>query len=188
MEFYDGSAWQLYADRNWVRANFGLTANPLSQFAATTSAQLAGVLSDETGSGAAVFANSPTFTGTVVIPGMVTSVAGNDVTSQTAYGTITTFAVPADGVYEVSGYVIVNSITTNQIKLTVNFTDHNNTGRALDMFPSGTTTALTALTGYYAYVTMTIKAKSGTNIVIASDGTTGGSINFDAGATIKKIR
>lgn len=37
-----------------------LTSNPLSQFAATTSAQLAGVLSDETGSGAAVFATSPT--------------------------------------------------------------------------------------------------------------------------------
>jgi hypothetical protein len=36
------------------------TANPLSQFAATTSAQLAGVLSDETGSGSAVFATSPT--------------------------------------------------------------------------------------------------------------------------------
>jgi hypothetical protein len=38
-----------------------LVANPLSQFAATTSAQLAGVLSDETGTGAAVFATSPTF-------------------------------------------------------------------------------------------------------------------------------
>lgn len=37
--------------------NFGLTANPLSQFAATTSAQLRGVLSDETGTGAAYFAN-----------------------------------------------------------------------------------------------------------------------------------
>jgi len=37
-----------------------LTANPLSQFAATTSAQLAGVISDETGSGALVFATSPT--------------------------------------------------------------------------------------------------------------------------------
>ncbi len=39
---------------------FGLVANPLSQFAATTSAQLAGVISDETGSGALVFATSPT--------------------------------------------------------------------------------------------------------------------------------
>ena len=37
-----------------------LTTNPLSQFAATTSAQLAGVISDETGSGALVFADSPT--------------------------------------------------------------------------------------------------------------------------------
>ena len=39
-----------------------LTTNPLSQFAATTSAQLAGVLSDETGTGAVVLASSPTLT------------------------------------------------------------------------------------------------------------------------------
>jgi hypothetical protein len=39
---------------------YGLQADPLSQFAATTSAQLAGVISDETGSGALVFATSPT--------------------------------------------------------------------------------------------------------------------------------
>jgi hypothetical protein len=37
-----------------------LTTDPLSQFAATTSSQLAGVISDETGSGALVFADSPT--------------------------------------------------------------------------------------------------------------------------------
>lgn len=39
-----------------------LVANPLSQFAATTSLQLKNTLSDETGSGLAVFATSPTFT------------------------------------------------------------------------------------------------------------------------------
>lgn len=38
------------------------TANKLSAFAATTSAELAGVISDETGSGALVFATSPTLT------------------------------------------------------------------------------------------------------------------------------
>ena len=43
-----------------VGAGDALVGNPLSQFAATTSAQLAGVLSDETGSGSAVFATSPT--------------------------------------------------------------------------------------------------------------------------------
>ena len=37
-----------------------LTSNPLSQFAATTSLQLKGVISDETGSGSLVFATSPT--------------------------------------------------------------------------------------------------------------------------------
>jgi len=36
-----------------------LVANPLSQFAATTSLQLKGVMSDETGTGALVFATSP---------------------------------------------------------------------------------------------------------------------------------
>jgi hypothetical protein len=38
------------------------TANKLSAFAATTSAELAGVISDETGSGGLVFGTSPTFT------------------------------------------------------------------------------------------------------------------------------
>lgn len=39
------------------------TSNNLSVFAATTSAQLAGVISDETGSGALVFGTSPTISG-----------------------------------------------------------------------------------------------------------------------------
>lgn len=49
-----------------------LTTNPLSQFATTTSAQLAGVISDETGSGALVFATSPT----LVTPALGTPSAG----------------------------------------------------------------------------------------------------------------
>jgi len=39
-----------------------IIGNPLSQFATTTSAQLAGVISNETGSGALVFGTSPSFT------------------------------------------------------------------------------------------------------------------------------
>lgn len=49
-----------------------LVANPLSQFAATTSAQLRGVLTDETGTGAAVFATSPT----LVTPALGTPSSG----------------------------------------------------------------------------------------------------------------
>ncbi len=43
-----------------LAASKASTANKLSDFAATTSAELAGVISDETGSGALVFATSPT--------------------------------------------------------------------------------------------------------------------------------
>lgn len=52
-------------DNSWVAIPGGgdaLTASPLSQFAATTSAQLAGVISDETGSGVLMFATSPRVT------------------------------------------------------------------------------------------------------------------------------
>ena len=47
---------------SWSAAGAGdaLVANPLSQFAATTSAQLAGVISDETGTSLLVFNTSPT--------------------------------------------------------------------------------------------------------------------------------
>jgi hypothetical protein len=48
------------ADHVHPTTGLGLTASGLNQFAATTSAQLAGVISDETGSGSLVFATSPT--------------------------------------------------------------------------------------------------------------------------------
>jgi hypothetical protein len=55
----------------WVAQTSGgdaLVANPLSQFASTTSAQLATVLSNETGSGFVVFSDSPLFSGTPTFP------------------------------------------------------------------------------------------------------------------------
>lgn len=55
-----------------------LTSSPLSQFAATTSAQLAGVMSDETGSGALVFGTSPTLTTPTL--GVATATTINKVT------------------------------------------------------------------------------------------------------------
>lgn len=53
----------LKGDGSWAAIPGGgdaLTSSSLAQFAATTSAELAGVISDETGSGALVFATSPT--------------------------------------------------------------------------------------------------------------------------------
>ena len=66
-----------------------LTSNPLSQFASTTSAQLAGVISDETGSGALVFATSPTLVTPVLGVATATSINGATITSGTLNGSVT---------------------------------------------------------------------------------------------------
>jgi len=70
---------------SWVTLSGGgdaLVADPLSQFAATTSAQLAGVISDETGSGALVFGTSPT----LVTPNLGTpsTLVGTNITGTAA--------------------------------------------------------------------------------------------------------
>ena len=58
---YAPGDWVCTSIQSTIGAGTGdaLVANPLSQFASTTSAQLAGVMSDETGTGALVFANAP---------------------------------------------------------------------------------------------------------------------------------
>lgn len=70
-----------------------LVANPLSQFAATTSAQLAATITNETGSGALVFATSPTLVTPVLGAATATSIAtatlsaSGQITSTVATGT-----------------------------------------------------------------------------------------------------
>lgn len=56
--------------------SYALTTGTLAQFAATTSAQLAGVISDETGSGSLVFGTSPTIA-TPTLTGNATLSNGN---------------------------------------------------------------------------------------------------------------
>lgn len=64
-----------------------LTSGNLSQFAATTSLQLKGVISDETGSGALVFADTPT----LIAPLLGTPTSGN-LSNCTAYPSASTTA------------------------------------------------------------------------------------------------
>lgn len=83
-------------DGTWASIGGGgdaLVANPLSQFAATTSDQLLGVISNETGTGALVFGNSPT----LVTPalGTPTALVGTNITgtaSGLTAGSVTTNA------------------------------------------------------------------------------------------------
>jgi hypothetical protein len=77
----DGTVWVKATgagtNTGWIQAGGvgggdALVANPLSQFAATTSLQLKNTISDETGSGALVFATSPT----LVTPALGTPASG----------------------------------------------------------------------------------------------------------------
>ncbi len=60
LEYSQDSGWAVFPAPVAGGGGDALTTNPLSQFAATTSLQLKGVISDETGSGALVFADTPT--------------------------------------------------------------------------------------------------------------------------------
>jgi hypothetical protein len=66
-----------------------LLGNKLSDFAATTSAELAGVISDETGSGALVFGTSPTLTTPVLGVATATSINKVAITAPATGATLT---------------------------------------------------------------------------------------------------
>jgi hypothetical protein len=58
----------LKADGSIDTNSYGLTSGKLNQFASTSSAELLGIINDETGSGLLVFNNSPTLTGVPLVP------------------------------------------------------------------------------------------------------------------------
>lgn len=72
-----------------ANGTIALTANKLSDFAATTSAELAGVISDETGSGALVFANTPTLVTPTLGVASATSVNKVAITAPATSATLT---------------------------------------------------------------------------------------------------
>lgn len=135
-----------------------VTTNPLSQFAATTSAQLAGVISDETGSGALVFATSPT----LVTPALGTPSAavltnatglpvaggGTGVATLTAYapvfgGTTSTGAVQS-GTAGTSGHVL----TSNGAGVLPTFQAAGGGSTRLDQITTGTADSTLTTSGF----------------------------------------
>jgi hypothetical protein len=115
-----------------------LTTNPLSQFASTTSLQLRSVLSDETGSGSAVFATSPT---------LVTPILGTP-TSVTL--TNATGLPVSTGVSGLGSNVATFLATPSSANLAAALTDETGTGTVL--FSSAVREQLQAARTYYVRI------------------------------------
>lgn len=131
---------------------FALTSGNLSQFASTTSAQLLGVLSDETGTGSAVFSASPALTGTPTAP---TAAAGTSTTqiATTAFARAEFAAPPAIGntTPGTGAFTTLSStgtFTPSQTNGIVGTTTNNNANAgSVGEYQTATTTATSATTG-----------------------------------------
>ena len=129
------------------------TESGLNQFAATTSAQLAGVISDETGSGALVFAGSPSFTTAVSTSSTTFNVFNTNATTINAFGAGTTVGIGA-------------STGTTTVNNNLNVTGNLQIGGLSDLSVSGGTftlanTGATTVNAFGAATTINMGAATG---------------------------
>ena len=123
----DGTLWTTIV----AGSGNALTTNPLSQFAATSSAQLKGVLSDETGSGLAVFNTSPTLVTPVLgtpTSGVLTNCTGT--ASGLTAGNVTTNANLTGHVTSSGNAAVLGVFSSAQLKTALS----DETGSGLAVF------------------------------------------------------
>ena len=92
-----------------------LTTNPLSQFAATTSLQLKNTISDETGSGALVFATSPSLVTPSLGVATATSINGATITSGSLNGSVTGTNTGDNAVNSLYSGLVTNATHTGDV-------------------------------------------------------------------------
>jgi hypothetical protein len=134
------------ADHVHPTTGLGLTSGTLAQFAATTSSQLAGVISDETGSGALVFATSPTLVTPVLGAATGTSLAltGGSLTARPAATQDSVIIAGRAG--GTSSFGVTITPTTLTASRTVTLANGNTTLQAGTMAITGGTLAQFAAT------------------------------------------
>ena len=177
------------------------TETGLNQFASTTSAQLAGVLSDETGTGAAVFGTSPEFTNGIEAASVTMALFDDTATTINFGGSATFIDIGApvgstniNNQLDVDGNVNVDggNITTNQTTfnlLNTNATTVNAFGNAtaLDLGATSGTTSINNdldVDGDLNVDGGDITTNTATSNIMNSNATT---INFGGGASAINI-
>jgi hypothetical protein len=150
-------------------------ANKLSVFAATTSAELAGVISDETGTGVLVFSNSPTLVTPTLGAALATSItatSGNMSVSAAAGNNSVNLVPTGTGTVDVANKRItsVAEPTQSSDAATKNYVDAVKTG--LDVKDSVIVATTGNLTGTYSNGTSGVGAtltNSGTQAALTID-------------------
>lgn len=103
-----------------------VTTGKLSQFAATSSSELAGVISDETGSGALVFGTSPAFTTSITTASTTFALLNTTATTINFGGDATSLNIGnASGTVTIAGNLTVNGTTTTVNSTTITVDDKN---------------------------------------------------------------
>jgi hypothetical protein len=106
--------------------NVALTTDTLGQFAATTSSALAGVISDETGSGALVFGTSPAITTSLTTGSSSFDLINTTATTINFGGAATTLNIGnASGTVTIAGNLTVEGTTTTVNSTTITVDDKN---------------------------------------------------------------
>jgi hypothetical protein len=106
--------------------NVAKTTDKLSVFAATTSAELAGVISDETGSGALVFGTSPAITTSLTTASASFDLVNTAATTVNFAGAATNVNIGnASGTVTIAGNLTVNGTTTTINSTVVSVDDIN---------------------------------------------------------------
>jgi hypothetical protein len=195
-----------------IPANIALTTGTLAQFAATTSSQLAGVISDETGSGALVFATSPSLTtpnigvasGTALTLSGDLAVNGGDITSTATTfnlidtnattvnfaGAATTLTIGATtGTLRIENPTITTSVTSGTLALfNTGLTGTLNIGNAAATLSIGNA-ATTSTFGYTSTAASTTNISTGAvantitkTINIGTGGASGSNTNIFIGS------
>ena len=165
------------------------TSNNLGNFASTTSAELRSVISDETGTGAATFATSPSFTTGINAASATMALFDTTATTVNAFGTGTTINIGSSaqtgGVYDgtttinhnlsVAGeFALTGTLTTDQVKSATTNGDltlvGNGTGKVIINDPLDVTGAITgdSLASRTANTDLTLSA-NGTGAVYVND-------------------
>lgn len=109
-----------------------VTINKLSAFAATTSSELAGVISDETGSGLLVFGTSPNFLTSVTTSSTSFTLFNANATTITAFGAATTISIGA-----ATGTTTFNSTTASTSSTTGSIVVSGGAGFGRDIYIYG---------------------------------------------------